>query len=96
MLIGLILYTNRNSAILIKRRFITCLFIFQNDITFDANVNIKVYDMLGRETVVLVELIPKAGNYEALFNASPFSSGVYFYKLITGDFSDTKKMILNK
>ncbi|MGH2574124.1 MAG: choice-of-anchor B family protein [Ignavibacteria bacterium] len=59
-------------------------------------VRLIVYDVLGREVAVLVNEELKAGTYEAEWDASGFPSGVYFYKLATGDFSQTKKMVLVK
>jgi len=55
-----------------------------------------IYDILGRETTTLVNEQLKPGVYEIEWNASDFSSGVYFYKLETFQFSQTKKMILLK
>ena len=57
-------------------------------------VTLKVYDVLGREVVTLVNEEKPAGNYEVTFDASELSSGIYFYKLQTGSFVQTKKMIL--
>lgn len=57
-------------------------------------VQLKVYDMLGKEIEVLVNEDKKAGSYEINFDASSLSSGVYFYQLKTGSFIQTKKMIL--
>ncbi|MBU0474707.1 MAG: T9SS type A sorting domain-containing protein [Bacteroidetes bacterium] len=59
-------------------------------------VQLKVYDILGREVAMLVNKEQKAGNYEVNFNASKLSSGVYFYKLQAGSFSQTKKLLLLK
>ncbi|MFZ1519200.1 MAG: T9SS type A sorting domain-containing protein [Ignavibacteriaceae bacterium] len=59
-------------------------------------VQLKVYDMLGNEIATLVNEEKTAGNYEINFNASKFSSGVYFYKLNAGSLIETKKMILIK
>jgi photosystem II stability/assembly factor-like uncharacterized protein len=59
-------------------------------------VNITVFDGLGRETETLVNGKKEAGNYEAVWNASGFASGLYFYRIQTEGFSDTKKMILLK
>lgn len=59
-------------------------------------VSIKVFDILGKEVTTLVNEFKNAGKYEALFNGSNFSSGVYFYRLESGDFVDTKKMFLVK
>jgi hypothetical protein len=59
-------------------------------------VRLTIYDLLGREVTTLVNQQLKPGTYEVLWDASAYSSGVYFYKLTTGDFSDSKKMILIK
>lgn len=60
--------------------------------------SLKVYDVLGNEVATLVDEYKPAGNYEVEFNISAIkhqpSSGVYFYQLIMGMFTDTKKMIL--
>ena len=57
---------------------------------------LKVYDVLGNEVATLVNEYRKAGNYEINFDASKLSSGVYCYQLRTGEFVETKKMILVK
>jgi photosystem II stability/assembly factor-like uncharacterized protein len=59
-------------------------------------VQIKIYDLLGREVKTLVNEFKTAGYYKAEFNASNLASGVYFYKIESGTFSDTKKMLLIK
>ena len=59
-------------------------------------VQLKIYDILGREVTTLVNENQQPGNYEVEFNASIHSSGVYFYKLTAGSFTATKKMILLK
>lgn len=59
-------------------------------------VTLKVYDILGREVATLVNENLTAGNHTYNFDASKLTSGVYFYKLQTGKFSETKKMILMK
>jgi hypothetical protein len=59
-------------------------------------VRILVYDILGREVASLVNNDMKAGKYSVDFNASDLSSGVYFYRLTSGDFSDVKKMVVLK
>jgi len=60
------------------------------------NVNMTVYDAAGRETAVLVNEHLNAGNHEVSFNASGLASGVYFYRLITNGFTETKSMVLIK
>lgn len=59
-------------------------------------VKLFVYDIMGREVAVLVNKNLSAGAYKVDFNASAFSSGVYFYRLEAGGFSDIKKMMLVK
>jgi len=57
-------------------------------------VTLKVYDILGREIQILVNQFQKAGTYSVIFHAGELSSGIYFYKLQTGNFVETKKMLL--
>ena len=59
-------------------------------------VRISVFDILGREVKTLVNEKMTPGVYEYEFNAGYLSSGVYFYKMESGDFKDVKKMILVK
>ena len=57
---------------------------------------LSVYDVLGKEVAVLVDQELQPGTYEADWDASAYPSGVYYYKLEGGNFSETKKMILLK
>lgn len=57
---------------------------------------LNVYDILGREVVTLVNEELKPGTYEADWDGSDYSSGVYLYKIISGDYTETRKMILMK
>jgi hypothetical protein len=59
-------------------------------------VTLKVYDVLGNEVATLVSEEKPGGSYEVEFTASGLSSGIYFYKLQTSSFVETKKMILLK
>ena len=59
-------------------------------------VQLKIYDMLGTEINTLLNEYMQAGNYQIELDASNLPGGVYFYKIISGSFSDTKKMILLK
>jgi archaellum component FlaG (FlaF/FlaG flagellin family) len=61
-----------------------------------APVLIKVYDLIGRETAVLVNEVKQPGIYRVSFDGGNLASGVYFYKMIAGDFSSVKKMSLLK
>ncbi len=59
-------------------------------------VNLKVFDILGREIKTLVNENQNVGYYETDFDANNLNSGIYFYKLTTNNFSEMKKMILIK
>ena len=59
-------------------------------------VTLKVYDVLGKDVVTLVNNEKPAGNYEVEFDASELPSGVYFYQLKAGSFIKTNKMIYLK
>jgi hypothetical protein len=59
-------------------------------------VSIKVYDIIGREVAVLVNEEKSPGNYQVSFSSENLASGVYFYKMVAGDFSSVKKMNLLK
>ncbi len=61
-----------------------------------GNVNLKVYDAAGREIETIVNMRMTPGIFEAEFNATKLNSGVYFYRLFTEKYSETKKMILIK
>ena len=61
-----------------------------------TNVVLKVYDVLGNEIATLINEQKPAGNYEVGFDAAGLTSGIYFYKLQSGSFVDTKKMLLLK
>ncbi|MBK6538946.1 MAG: T9SS type A sorting domain-containing protein [Ignavibacteria bacterium] len=59
-------------------------------------VSLKVYDVLGSEIKTLVNENNPAGNYEVEFDGSHLSSGIYFYKIETTEFTDVKKMMIIK
>lgn len=66
------------------------------DIPKANNIELRIYDMKGSEVAVLINGKMEAGSYKYRWNASAFPSGVYFYRLKTHDFTDTKRMILVK
>ena len=66
------------------------------DIPVDGNVSLKLYDIMGREMKTLVNEVQTSGYYTIDFNASSFSSGVYYYTISSGSFVSTKKMMLLK
>jgi len=57
-------------------------------------VNIQIYDILGRKVATLINEVKSAGTYTATFNAATMPSGVYFYRLQAGSFTETKKLLL--
>lgn len=59
-------------------------------------VTIKVFDVLGNEIITLANEQLRAGSYSVNWDASIYPSGIYFYKIITNGFSESKKMILIK
>ncbi|MBK7497597.1 MAG: T9SS type A sorting domain-containing protein [Ignavibacteriales bacterium] len=62
----------------------------------DNFVSIKLYDVLGNEVITLVNEQKQAGRYEMLFNASNIASGVYYYQINSGSFTQTRKLMLMK
>jgi outer membrane protein assembly factor BamB len=65
-------------------------------ISSTCEVRLVVYDVLGKEIDVLVNQILKPGNYDVNWNAAKYSSGAYYYRIVAGDFVETKKMIILK
>jgi hypothetical protein len=59
-------------------------------------VVLKIYDILGREVTTLINEQLKPGAYEVEFDGTNYPSGVYFYKLTAGEFTETKRMVLIK
>lgn len=65
-------------------------------LTKQGFVTLKIYDITGREIKTLVNEVKQAGYYSVDFNGSPLSSGVYFYRIQSGDFVQTKRMLMIK
>jgi hypothetical protein len=61
-----------------------------------SNVKIEIFDILGRKVETLVQGEQQAGYHQIVWDASDHSSGMYFYKIQAGEYSDTKKMVLLK
>jgi len=61
-----------------------------------SNVKMVIYDILGREITTVLNKQMQPGTYEVDFDATRFTSGVYFYKLTAGSYTDTKKIMLLK
>lgn len=66
------------------------------EIPYRDFVSLKIYNLLGQEVKTLVSGIQNAGRHEVIFNGSLMSSGVYYYKLETQGFSESKRMVLIK
>ena len=62
----------------------------------NSDVTLKVYDVRGNEVTTLADEYKPSGSYEVKFEARGLSSGIYFYKLQSGSFVETKKMLLLK
>lgn len=61
-----------------------------------SRVTLKVYDVLGREIKTLVDKLEAPGKREVKFDGSNLPSGIYFYSLHAGNYSETKKLVLIK
>jgi hypothetical protein len=59
-------------------------------------VKLKIYDMIGREIATLVDGFQEAGTHDVKFDASNLPSGIYFYRITTGTYGATKKLVLIK
>jgi hypothetical protein len=70
--------------------------VINYSIASQSHVLLKVYDVLGRVVVALVDEIKQPGQYSVIFNASALSNGVYFYKLDADQYSGVKRLTLLK
>jgi N-acetylneuraminic acid mutarotase len=70
--------------------------VIKYELPRDGHVTLKVYNSLGEEVALLVSEFQPAGSHTVSFNAQNLSSGVYFYRLSTGEMTATKKLILLK
>jgi hypothetical protein len=68
----------------------------QYNLPVSAQVELRVFDALGKEIVTLVDGYRQPGVHKEYFDASGMASGVYYYKIIAGSFSDAKKMVVVK
>jgi hypothetical protein len=67
-----------------------------NPLSRGEMISLKVFDITGKEVATLVNEQLNPGTYEVTFDASMFTSGIYFYRLTAGDYSETKRMMLIK
>jgi photosystem II stability/assembly factor-like uncharacterized protein len=70
--------------------------VISYQLTVSSFISLKVYDVLGIEVATLINEKQNSGSYHVEFDGSNFPSGIYFYKLITGEFSEVKKMTMIK
>lgn len=68
----------------------------QYTVTAYGSVNVAVYNVLGKKVATLVNEVKTPGTYSVNFNATDLPSGIYFYKIVSGSFSSTRKMMLVK
>jgi flagellar hook assembly protein FlgD len=61
-----------------------------------TDVTLKIYDILGREIAILVNEKKQAGDYKVTWDAEEVPSGVYFYRIVAGEYIETKKMAVVK
>ncbi len=70
--------------------------IIKYEIPKQSHVELKVFDILGREIVTLIDQVQTAGVYNAVFNAEKLSSGIYFYSIKADGYNAVRKMLLIK
>jgi hypothetical protein len=72
--------------------------VISYELPVGKHVTLKIFDLLGREVATLVDDYQNAGRYNSQFSIlnSKLSSGIYFYRLMSGSFAETKKLILLK
>jgi hypothetical protein len=70
--------------------------VIKYQLPVDANVKISLFNSIGEEIKTLVNENKHAGIYEFQLNASGFASGIYYYRIVSGNFTDTKKLVILK
>ena len=68
----------------------------QFSITRSASTQLTIYDLLGREVATLVNEAMAPGTYKVRWDANAVASGIYFYRLRSGEYTETKRMLLLK
>ena len=72
------------------------LTIFNFQLPISSDVTLKVYNIFGSEVATIVNEHLQAGNYAREWNAENFPSGMYFYRMTAGKYSETKRLLLLK
>jgi hypothetical protein len=70
--------------------------VIRYSLTANSPVELKIYNLLGKEVAALVNEVKNTGTHSVEWNAAGFPSGIYFYTISANDFKDTKRMILLK
>jgi hypothetical protein len=70
--------------------------VIRYSLPVNGSVTLKVYDVIGREVAMLMNQEKLAGTYQIPFDASKLPSGIYFYRLTAGSFTQVKKMLMIK
>jgi hypothetical protein len=70
--------------------------IIQYSLKERSSVELVLYDILGRQVDILVNEEQDAGYYKINFNAGHLASGIYFYRILAGEYTEVKKMMLLK
>jgi hypothetical protein len=70
--------------------------MFNFQCSMPGNVRISLYDIAGREVALLVNEVLQPGTYQVRFDAENLTSGVYFYRLQAGNFTETKRMLMTR
>jgi hypothetical protein len=70
--------------------------VIKYSILGEGLVTLKVFNIIGEEVATLVSEVKQAGSYQITFNSAQLPSGIYLYRIQSGSFIDTKKMILLK
>jgi len=66
------------------------------DLPVASHVELTIYNVLGQKVEMLVDGDMEAGSHEVTWDASPYSSGIYFYRISAKNFTETKKMMMLK
>lgn len=99
VLSGILAETNSPKEYYLKQNFpnpFNPMTTISYELPAPSSVRVQIFDALGRTIKTLVNGNQKAGMYSVTWDAADYASGIYFYKLETEDFRDTKKMILLK